>query len=155
MTEQACQPLAISIAATRLDSLSPGSYVAPSPQCRILCERHETELTYCPVYGFKLRVISTKCLTPAIFYALSPTSAAESCEAAPGQGNHRQAGRRSYLAILSLTVPADRASGSTFCWHISLCARHLQSAGRWFQTRFCPAAAPGQQDAAKRQTQGR
>ncbi|WP_157581405.1 hypothetical protein [Spongiibacter tropicus] len=68
MTEQACQPLAISIAATRLDSLSPGSYVAPSPQCRILCERHETELTYCPVYGFKLRVISTKCLTPAIFY---------------------------------------------------------------------------------------
>jgi len=44
MTEQACQPLAISIAATRLDSLSPGSYVAPSPQCRILCERHETEL---------------------------------------------------------------------------------------------------------------
>lgn len=89
------------------------------------------------------------------FYALSPTLAAESCEAAPGQGNHQQADRRSYLAILSLTVPADRASGSTFCWHISLCARHLQSAGRWFQTRFCPAAAPGQQDAAKRQTQGR
>lgn len=67
MTERACQPLAISIATTRPGLLSSGSYVAPSPQRRILCKRHETELTYCPVYDFKPLVICTKGLTLAIF----------------------------------------------------------------------------------------
>ena len=69
MTEQACQFLAISIATTRLGLLSTGSYVAPSPQHRIPCKRYETELTYCPIYGFKPRVIFAKGLTLAIFYA--------------------------------------------------------------------------------------
>ena len=56
------------IAATvRPDLLSQGSYVAPSPQRRIPCKRHETELTCCPVYDFKPRAIYTKGLTPAIF----------------------------------------------------------------------------------------
>lgn len=67
MIEQACQLLAISIAATRPGLLSPGSYVAPSPQRCILCKQHETELTYCPVYGFKPRALFTKGLTLAIF----------------------------------------------------------------------------------------
>ena len=69
MLKQACQPLAIAIAATRPGLLSPGSYVAPSPQRRIPCKRHETELTYCPVYGFKPHVFSMKGLTPALFCA--------------------------------------------------------------------------------------
>ncbi|WP_448677919.1 hypothetical protein [Delftia acidovorans] len=68
MTEQACQFLAISIATTRLGLLSTGSYVAPSPQHRIPCKRHKTELTYCPIYGFKPPVFCTKGLTLAIFY---------------------------------------------------------------------------------------
>lgn len=67
MTKQARQPLAIVTATARPGLLSPGSYVAPSPQHRIPCKRHETELTYCPVYGFKSRVICTKGLTPALF----------------------------------------------------------------------------------------
>ena len=55
------------IAATvRPDLLSQGSYVAPSPQRRIPCKRHETELTCCPVYDFKPRAIYTKGLTPAL-----------------------------------------------------------------------------------------
>ena len=40
----------------RCGLLPQDSHVAPSPQRRILCERHETGLTYCPVYGFKPRV---------------------------------------------------------------------------------------------------
>ena len=62
--------MAISIATTRLGLLSTGSYVAPSPQRCIPCKRHETELTYCPVYGFKSPVFSTKGLTPALFCGL-------------------------------------------------------------------------------------
>ncbi|THF65626.1 hypothetical protein E6C76_08625 [Pseudothauera nasutitermitis] len=31
------------------------------------CKRHETELTYCPIYGFKPHLICTKGLTQAIF----------------------------------------------------------------------------------------
>ncbi len=49
------------------DLLSQGSHVAPSPQRRITCRRHETELTYCPVYGFKPTAFSTRGLTPALF----------------------------------------------------------------------------------------
>lgn len=67
MAEQARRPLAIVTATARPGLLSQGSHVAPSPQRRIPCKRHETELTYCPVYGFKPRVICTKGLTPAIF----------------------------------------------------------------------------------------
>ncbi|WP_193075174.1 hypothetical protein [Pseudomonas sp. FME51] len=55
-------------ATVRPGLLSQGSYVAPSPQRRIPCKRHEAELTYCPVYDFKPRVICTKGLTLAIFY---------------------------------------------------------------------------------------
>lgn len=47
--------------------LSQGSHVAPSPQRCVLCKQHKKELTYCPVYGFKSRVICAKGLTPAIF----------------------------------------------------------------------------------------
>ena len=75
MTKQARQPLAIVTATARHGLLSQGSHVAPSLQRCILCKRHETELTYCPVYDFKPRVIFTKGLTPAIFYGcevLSP-----------------------------------------------------------------------------------
>jgi len=61
------RPLAIITATARPGLLSQGSHVAPSPQRRIPCKRHETELTYCPVYGFKPRVICTKGLTPALF----------------------------------------------------------------------------------------
>ena len=82
MLKQACQPLAIAIAATRPGLLSPGSYVAPSPQRRIVCKRHETELTYCPVYGFKPRVICTKGLTSAIFYWPAPNTL-------PGRSNKK------------------------------------------------------------------
>ncbi|WP_273628565.1 hypothetical protein [Pseudomonas aeruginosa] len=67
MTEQARRSLAIVTATARPGLLSQGSHVAPSPQRRIPCKRHETELTYCPVYGFKPRVICTKGLTPALF----------------------------------------------------------------------------------------
>lgn len=67
MAEQARRPLAIVTATARPGLLSQGSHVAPSPQRRIRCKRHETELTYCPVYGFKPRVICTKGLTPALF----------------------------------------------------------------------------------------
>lgn len=67
MTEEACQPLAISIATTRLGLLSLGSHVAPSPQHRIPCKRHGTELTYCPIYGFRPHVICTNSLTLALF----------------------------------------------------------------------------------------
>ncbi|MER0686942.1 hypothetical protein AAA569_27515, partial [Pseudomonas aeruginosa] len=69
MTKQARRPLAIVTATTRPGLLSQGSHVAPSPQRRIPCKRHETELTYCPVYGFKPRVFCTKGLTPALFCA--------------------------------------------------------------------------------------
>lgn len=56
------------IAATaRPGLLSQGSYVAPSPQRRIPCKQYETELTYCPIYGFKPSVFSTKGLTQALF----------------------------------------------------------------------------------------
>lgn len=48
--------------------------MAPSPQHRIPCKRHKTELTYCPIYGFKPPVFCTKGLTLAIFYARHPGS---------------------------------------------------------------------------------
>lgn len=67
MNKQACQPSAIVTATVRSGLLSQGSYVAPSPQRRLPCRRYETELTYCPVYGFKPRVIYTQGLTQALF----------------------------------------------------------------------------------------
>ena len=67
MTEQARRPLAIVTATARPDLLSQGSHVAPSPQRRIPCKRHETELIYCPIYGFKPPVLATRGLTPALF----------------------------------------------------------------------------------------
>ena len=67
MTEQARRPLAIVTATARPDLLSQGSHVAPSPQRRIPCKRHETELIYCPIYGFKPPVLATRGLTPAFF----------------------------------------------------------------------------------------
>ena len=60
MGEPDCSPLVIAFRAVRPGLLSTGSYVAPSPQRHIPCKRHETELTYCPVYGFKLPVFSMK-----------------------------------------------------------------------------------------------
>ena len=47
----------IFLVTARRGLLSQGSHVAPSPQRRTTCKRYETELTYCPVYGFKPRVI--------------------------------------------------------------------------------------------------
>lgn len=65
--EQGRQPLDSCTAAVRRGLLSQGSHVAPSSQRCILCKRHETELTYCPIYGFKSSVFFTKDLTPALF----------------------------------------------------------------------------------------
>lgn len=70
-SEQARHPSTIVTATARPGLLSQGSYVAPSPQRRIPYKRHGTELTYCPVYGFKLCVICTKGLTPALFCGYS------------------------------------------------------------------------------------
>lgn len=55
------------IATVRRRLLSQGSHVTPHPCLCVFCKRHEVELTYCPVYGFKPRMICTKDLTPAIF----------------------------------------------------------------------------------------
>lgn len=52
-----------SAATVRSGLPSPGSHVAPSPQRCILYKRHETELTYCPIYGFKPLMFSTEGLT--------------------------------------------------------------------------------------------
>lgn len=60
MAEQARHPLAIVTATARPGLLSQGSYVAPSPQRRLHGKRHETELTYYPVYGFKPAVFPRK-----------------------------------------------------------------------------------------------
>lgn len=65
--EQDTQALNSFTAAVRCGLLSQGSHVAPSPQRCILCKRHETELTDCPIYGFKPSVFSTRGLTPALF----------------------------------------------------------------------------------------
>lgn len=74
--------LTIITASARLGFLSQGSYVAPSPQRCITCERPETELTHCPVYGFKLRVILAKDLTLVIFYACAESGGASAAGAA-------------------------------------------------------------------------
>jgi hypothetical protein len=61
--EQGTEALNFFTAAVRRGLLSQGSHMAPSPQRCILCKRHETELTYCLIYGFKPSVFSTKGLT--------------------------------------------------------------------------------------------
>ena len=72
------------IAATaRPGLLSQGSYVAPSPQRRIPCKQYETELTYCPIYGFKPSVFSTKGLTQALFCFFSRLKKHGSASARP------------------------------------------------------------------------
>lgn len=138
MTEQASQPLAISIAATRPGLLSPGSYVAPSPQRRILCERHETELTYCPVYGFRPRVACTKGLTTAIFYgcagclAYNRNALSRPCKAKaapkrrparPGGEAHACTARSRKAKSRRAAMPLASARWHQACSCCSICSR--------------------------------